>query len=93
MILKIFQGVFPWCVGPSILEMSNECEVVTSYNNRVYRIKSVHFDMDPNSFFDMRRKGDKDLKISHLDFWKKNAQRFHPLAFFGFKGSETLDLF
>ncbi len=44
-------------------------EVVTSYNNRVYRIKSVHFDMDPNSFFDMRRKGDKDVKISHLDFW------------------------
>ena len=31
--------------------------------------KSVHFDMDPNSHFDMRRKGDKDLKISHLDFW------------------------
>lgn len=69
MIIKIFQGVFPWCVGPSIFEISNESKVVTSYNNRVYRIKSVHFDMDPNSFFDMRRKGDKDLKISHLDFW------------------------
>ena len=52
------------------LECCVSATVVTSYNNRVYRIKSVHFDMDPNSFFDMRRKGDKDLKISLWQYLK-----------------------
>ena len=67
MITKIFQGGVGMRWPASLKNTTNE--VVTSYNNRVYRIKSVHFDMDPNSHFDMRRKGDKDLKISHLDFW------------------------
>eukprot|EP00931_Biecheleriopsis_adriatica_P005459 TRINITY_DN10697_c0_g1_i1.p1 TRINITY_DN10697_c0_g1~~TRINITY_DN10697_c0_g1_i1.p1 ORF type:complete len:838 (-),score=144.62 TRINITY_DN10697_c0_g1_i1:57-2570(-) len=69
------QDVFSYISNPDMMVDWQRCcvpaIVVTMYNNRVYRVKKVHFDKTPNDTFDcFQREEKKYTKMKYAEYYQ-----------------------